>query len=120
MHAMTSQMTLDEASDLAVERGEHLIEHFNERHVNPEMNEVLRHLEANETAADHEGAPRGLHELNPRVIVHPRQERRAPFDPFADRPRVWHCPHLEDSRQINARQRWTNRCRARRQHQLVV
>ncbi len=120
LYAMASQMTLDEAGDLAVERSQHLVEHFDERQVKPEMNQVLRHLEANESAADHHRAPGGFHELNPRIIIHPRQEGRAPFDPFADGPRVWNGPHLENSWQIDTRQRWTNRCRAGRQNQLVV
>ena len=118
--AMPLQMLLDEAGELPVERGQDLIEHLDERHVEPEMDQVLRRLETDEAAADHHRTPRRLHELDARVVVHPRQERRAPLDPLADRPRVRHGPHLEDPRQIDAGQRRTDRRRPGRQHQLVV
>jgi len=43
---MPRQMALDEAGHLAVERGEDLVEHFDERHSNPAWTRFLRRLEA--------------------------------------------------------------------------
>ena len=51
-------MAFDKARDFAVERRKNLIEHFDERHVEPAMDQILGHLEANESAADDHRARR--------------------------------------------------------------
>ena len=113
-------ITLDDARHFAVERGQHLIEHLDQRDVEAAMDEVLRRLEADEPAADHDGAGLGPHRLEPRVAVHAREERRAFLDPLADRPRVGHGPDLEDAGEVDAGQRRAHRGRSGRQHELVV
>ena len=113
-------MSLDEAGQLAVERGQDLIEHLDQRHFKPEMDQVLRRLQADEPAADYYRTPRRLRELDPRVGVHPRQEARPPFDPLADRPRVGHGPHMEDPGQIDSGQGRADRRRPGRKHEFVV
>ena len=52
------QVALDEARELPVERSQHLIEHLDERHLEPRVDQVLRRLETDEAAADHHRAPR--------------------------------------------------------------
>ena len=94
--AVPLHVLLDEAGELPVERGQHLIEHLDECHLEPGVDQVLRRLETDEAAADHHRTPRRLHELDTGVAGHPGQKRRAPFDPLADRPRVRHGPHLEN------------------------
>ena len=78
LHAMPLQVPLDEAGELRVERSQDLIEHLDERHLEPGMDQVLRRLEADEAAADHHRPPRRLDELDARVVVHPGQEGRCP------------------------------------------
>ena len=68
LDAVRCHVALDEIGDLPVERAEHLIELLDERHVEPEMDQVLRHLETDEAAADHHRAADGLHHLNARVV----------------------------------------------------
>ena len=51
-------VALDEARHFPVERRQHLVEHLDQGHVEPAMDEVLRHLEADEPAADHDRARR--------------------------------------------------------------
>ena len=68
VNAMPCQMALDEVGDLPVERGQHLIEHLDERHVEAEMDQVLRHLETDESAADHHRTAHGLHHLDSRIV----------------------------------------------------
>ena len=120
LHAMPLDVALDEARDLRVQRGQDVIGLLDEGHVEPEMDQVLRRLQTDESAADDHRAGHRLDQLNARVVEHPRQERRALLDPLPDRPGVGHGPHMEDPRQINARQGRMHRGRARRQHELVV
>ena len=120
LHAMPFDMALDEARDLRVQRGQDVIGLLDEGHVEPEMDQVLRHLETDEPAAHHHRTPHGFDHLDSRVLVHPRQVRRAAFHPLTDRPRVRHGPHMEDSRQIDSGQGRMDRSRTGREHQLVV
>ena len=97
------QVLLDQAGELAVERGQHLVEHLDQRHLEPGVDQVLRRLQADEAAADHHRAPRRLDELDAGVVVHAGQELGAALDPLADRARVRHGAHLEDAGQVDAR-----------------
>ncbi len=118
--AVSLHVLLDEARDLRVQWVQDLVPLLDERHLEAEVDEVLRHLEADEAAADDHRARRGLDELDPRVPEHPRQEARAPFDPLADRLDVRNGPHVEDPRQVDARERRTDRRRPGREDELVV
>ena len=89
---------------LAVERRQDLIGQLDHRHVEAALDQVLRHLEADEPAADDDGAHRRPRDLEPGVLLHPGEEARPALDPLADLPRVRHRPHLEDPR--------AGRCRA--------
>ena len=120
VHAVELEEVGDESPVLLVERAEHLIGHLDHGDVEPAMHEVLGHLQADEPAADHHCAHRRPHRLESRVLLHPGEEARAPFDPLADLSRVGHGAHREDARKVDARQRRANRRRARRQHELVV
>ena len=120
LDSVRGHMTFDKIGDLLVERAQQLIALLEEGDVETEMDEVLRHLEADESAADHDGAANRLHHLNARVAIHSGEERRASFYPLKDCLGVGHGPHMEDSRQIDTRQRRMNGRRAGRQHQLVV
>ena len=120
LHAMPFDMALDKARDLRVQRGQDVIGLLDEGHVEPEMDQVLRRLETDESAAHHHRTPHGFDHLDAGVVVHSRQERRAAFDPLPDRPRVRHGPHMEDPRQIDSGQGRMDRSRSGRQHQLVV
>ena len=120
LHAMPLDVALDEARDLRVQRGQDVIGLLDEGHVEPEMDQVLRRLETDEPAANDHRAAHGLDHLNARVVEHPREKGRALLDPLADRLGVRHGAHVEDPRQINARQGRMDRSRAGRQHELVV
>ena len=102
MHAVLHQVALDQARHLGVERRHHLVELLDERHLEPEVGEVLHHLEADEPAADHDRPLRLRHGLEPGVRVHPGLGFVAALEPLADRPGVGHGPHREDARQVDA------------------
>ena len=88
----------DEPPVLPIERGQDLIGQLDHRHVEPAMNQVLRHLEADEPAADDDRVPGRPHRLEPGVLLHPGEEARPSLDPLTDLPRVRHGPHREDAR----------------------
>ena len=103
--AVACDVTFDKVGNLLVERAEQLITLLEEGDVEAEVDEVLRHLEADESAADHDGAANRLHHLNARIAIHAGEERSASFYPLKDCFGVGHCPHMEDSGQIDTRQR---------------
>ena len=63
--ALFAQVGVYLAGHVPVERGEHLLAALEQRHVHPGVDEVLRGLEADEPAADHDG-PATLH----RALAH--------------------------------------------------
>ena len=118
--AVLDHVAFDEARHFRIERGHDLIEPLDQRHFEPAVDQVFHHLEADEAAADHHRTLRRHHRLVARVRVHAGSIRRIPVQPLADVPGVRHGSHREDSRQIDAGQRRTDRRRAGRQHELVV
>ena len=120
LHAVLDQVALDEARHLRVERRHDLVQLLDERHLEPEVGEVLHHLQADEPAADHHRALRLRHDLEPGVRVHPGPALRAALQPLADGPGVRDGPHGEDPGQVDAGKRRADRGGAGRQHQLVV
>ncbi len=120
MDAVPHQVGPDDAGEFPVERGQHLVEQLDERHVEPNVDQVLGHLETDEPAAHHHRPPHGLDRLDAGVVEHPREERRAALHPLADGPCIRHGPHLEYPGEVDARQRRTDRRRAGGQHQRVV
>ena len=99
---MGCHMTFDKIGNLLVERAEQLIALLEEGDVETEMDEVLGHFKADEPAADHDGAADRLYHLNARVAIHSGEERRAAFNPLKDGLGVGNCPHMKNSRQIDA------------------
>ena len=118
--AMPLNVVFDDARHFPIERRQELIEHLDEGDVESAMHEVLRRFEADESAADDHRAGLRPDRLKARVFVHPGEEQGSALDPLADRPRIRHGPHLEDSRQVDSRQGWAHRGRPGRQHELVV
>ena len=102
-NAVLFQVAFDVARDLQIHRRQHLVSPLEQRHLEPQMHQVLGHLEADKTAADHHGALRRHHRLESRVGVHAGGQRGAPIDPLADRLGIRHRPHPKDAGQINAR-----------------
>ena len=87
-----------------IERRHHLRQLLERRvTASPRWTQVLRHLEADEAAADDDGAPRCRSSIQ-----------------RADAPRVGDGAHDEDAGQVDARQRRPDRRRARREHERVV
>ena len=52
LHAMPFDVALDEARDLRVQRGQDMIGLLDQGHVEPEMDQVLRRFQTDESAAD--------------------------------------------------------------------
>ena len=71
---------------LGIERRHQLVRHFDDRDVKPTMDQVLRHLQPNEAAANHNRPPRTLR-----------------FDPLPDFPAIGDRAQGEDPRQVNTR-----------------
>ena len=69
---MSCEMAFDKICHLAVQWGEDLIQHFDEGHVEAEMDQVLRHFETNESTAYHYRMTCRLHHLDSRIVGHPR------------------------------------------------
>ena len=61
--SMLLHVALDNARHFPIERGEDLIQHLYEGHVEPAMHEVFRSLEADEPAPDHYRPGLGPHRL---------------------------------------------------------
>ncbi len=120
VHAVSSQMAFDEVGHLAVHWREYLVKHLDETNVEAEVDKVLGHFEADESAADHHRMAGGLHHLDSRVVGHSGEKRSASFHPLANRPGIRHGPDMKDPGQINTGQRRAYRRRSGRQHQLVV
>ena len=59
------EVVLDDAPVLPIERGKDLIRHLDYRHIEPAMNQVLCHLEADESGANHHRMPLWPHRLEP-------------------------------------------------------
>ena len=102
--AVLRQMALDVARHLRVHRRHELTPALDQRHLEAEMDHVLRHLEADEAAADHDRALRRHDRLESRVGVHARRVSDVAFDPLADHLDVRHGPHPKDARQVDAGQ----------------
>ena len=117
---MLLQACLDESRVFPVERCEDLIEHFDQRDFESARDEILDHLDADETAADDHGSHPGSLRLVTGILVHAAVKGCTFLDPLADRPRIVHRPYLEDSRQIDPWQRRPDRSRTGRKHELVI
>ena len=111
--AVTTEVVADEAPELDVERCQHVAAPLEDGDVEAAVDEVLGHLQADEAATDDDGALGRPDGLEARVALHAGEEAGAPLDPLADGPGVGHGPHLEDARQVDARQRRPDRRRAR-------
>jgi hypothetical protein len=81
-------MFLNEARNLRVQRSQKLRQLLDEGHLEPEVHQVLRRLEADETPANHHRTRRRPHVLDPGVLEHPGEELGSLLDPRADRPHV--------------------------------
>ena len=102
-HGPLDQVLHEWNRHLRIERGHHLRHLFQHDHGESPMDQVLHHLQSDESAADDDrgaGAPIG--------------------DPGANTPGVGNIPHREHARQVHSWQRWPNRRRAWRQDQRVV
>ena len=97
---MPGHMAFNKPSHFLIQRTQNLIKRLDEDDLKPEMDQILRHFEADEAASNYHGAPRGLQHLDAGVVVHPGKVRGASLNPFADCPHVRHGPNLEDARQI--------------------
>ena len=117
---MPLHVALHDARHVLIEWRQDLIKHLDQGDFEPAMHEVLGRFEADESAADDHRAGTRPERLEARVLVHPGEEQGTAFDPLADRPRIGHGAHLEDSGQVDSRQGRADRQRARRQHELVV
>ena len=102
--AVALDVPLDVARHLGIHGRHQLRSALDQRHRQAEMDQVLRHLEADEAAADHDGTPRRHDRLEPGVGVQARGVRVVPFEPLPDRLDVGHGPDAEDARQVDARQ----------------
>ena len=116
-HTMLFQATLNKACHFRIERRHDLIEHLNNGHFQPAMDQVFRHLETDESAADDHRAFRFRHGLKSRLRV---IRQIIPRNPRVYFPGIRDGPHREDPRKVNAGQGRTDRRRAGREHQLVV
>ena len=67
--AVLFQVAFDEAGAFRIERGHDLIEHLDQRHFEPAVDQVFRHLEADESAADHHRTLRFVQRLESRGRV---------------------------------------------------
>ena len=117
--AVLFQVALDEAGAFRVERGHDLVEHLDQRHFEPAVDQVFRHLKADVSPADYHRALR-LVQRESRGRMLPGQIARTPFDPLPDVPRIRHGPHRKDPREIDSGQGRTDRSRPGREHELVV
>ncbi len=112
LDAVFPDVALHQSRDLWIQRTQDMIRFLDEGYIEPEVDQVFRRLQAYEPATHHHRPPHGLDHLDAGVAIHSREEGRAALDPLPDRPRVRHRSHVEDSRQINARQGRMDRSRA--------
>ena len=114
------QMPLDVAGHLEVHRRHELVAALHDGDVQPQCDEVLGHLEADEPAADHHRPPLPPARLRPGVGVQAGWLGEAAVDPRPHVASVGYRPDREDARQVDARQRRPDRRRAGREYELVV
>ena len=76
--AVLFQVALDKAGAFRIERGHDLIEHLDQRHFEPAMDQVFRHLEADVSAADHHRTLRLVQRLESRGRAAPRSNHLNP------------------------------------------
>ena len=103
LHALRDQVLHEWDRDLRIERGHDLRQLFQHGHGESAMDQVLDHLQSDESAADDD-----------------RGAGAAIGNPGTNTAGVRNVAHREDARQVHARQRWPDRRRARRQDQRVV
>ena len=63
--AFLFQVPFDEPGALRVQRGHDLVEHLHQRHLEPAVDQVFRHLQADVAAADHHRVLRVVERLKP-------------------------------------------------------
>ena len=103
LHAVAADVLVEHLRHLKVNRRHDLIESFDKRHLKARVMQVLRHLEADEPAADHRRGP-----------------QRTALHHGADLVRVGHGPQCFDPRGIDAGDARTQRRRTGCDHQIVV
>ena len=98
---MAPQFVLQQQGHRAIERGQHLVEHFNEGDVLAEVDELFGHFQADEAGADHRdplcGFGRGLE------VIH-----------------VLHGTESDDARVVDPGKGGSQGCGTRGEKELVV
>ena len=74
-----------------------MITPLDKRHLQPEMGQVFRHLQTDETAADHDRTLGRHHRLESCVFVHAGGKCCVSFYPFTDCPDIGHGAHTKDA-----------------------
>ena len=103
LHSVPFEMSLDYARHILVDRREHLPAHLDDRHIEAAMDEVLRHLETDESATHNHGAGLRAGSLESRVAVHAGEKHRTLLQPLPDRPGIRHGANLEYAGQVYSR-----------------
>ena len=117
---MPLQVGLNDAGMFRIDRGQDLIEHLHKGDFKAAMDQVFRHLQADEPATDNHGPGLGSSGLESRIPVHAGEKGVAAFNPLTDCPGVRHRPHVKNARKVYSRQRRVDGSGPGRQHQLVV
>ena len=120
MDAVFHQVAFDETRHFRIERRHYLVELLDQRHFEAAVDEVLHHLQPDESAPNHDRTLRFRYRLEPRIRIQSGLTVLSPLQPLTYVPGIRHGPHREDPREIYAGKWRPYRRSTWRKHKLVI